>query len=87
MNWAFAAGTGFSAGLLYFGGLWASIRQVKQHPNPIGAFLLTRAARLLLLGLILYGLVVTSGRDALIAGLAGVLAARMCMIQVVGRSR
>jgi hypothetical protein len=82
MNWAAAAGTGFGLGLAYFGGLWLAVRGLGR--GNAARFAAGRAARLALTGVTFYALLKTGGTGAVVAGLAGLLAARWCIVRTVG---
>jgi F1F0 ATPase subunit 2 len=81
MNWTAAATTGFGVGLAYFGGLWLAVKRLETTGS--AAFAAGRLARLGLAAVAFCALLQTGGRPALLAGLAGMLAARWCVIRRV----
>lgn len=85
MSWALGVGTGFGVGLLFFGGLWWSVRGLRSRKRPALSMLATRTALLLLVGATLYALAIQEGRNALLAALAGLLTARTYVVRTVGR--
>jgi F1F0 ATPase subunit 2 len=84
MNWAAAAGTGFGLGLAYFGGLWLGVRGLRRGSRSAVRLALGRVARLTLAGVVFYALLNDGGPVALLAGLAGLLAARCYVIRAIG---
>jgi F1F0 ATPase subunit 2 len=84
MNWAAAAGTGFGLGLAYFGGLWLGVRGLRPGPRSAARLALGRATRLALAGVVFYALLNDGGPVAVLAGLAGLLAARRSVIRAIG---
>ena len=75
---------GLSMGLLYFGGLWLTVRIAIRRKNP-GLLRLSHAARLLALGFGLALIGATAPRTLALV-LLGVLAARTALITLVGRT-
>ena len=86
MNFVAAASTGFGLGLAYFGGLWMSVRGLKNGRLPRW-FILSRMARLVLAAVTFFALVKTGGLIAAGAGLCGLLAARRYLIREIGGIR
>jgi N-ATPase, AtpR subunit len=84
MNWAAAAGTGFGLGLAYFGGLWLGIRGLKSGTLSVARFALGRTARLAVAAVLFYALLNSGGASAVLAGLAGLIAARWYLIRAIG---
>jgi F1F0 ATPase subunit 2 len=85
MNWLTAITTGFGLGLASFGGLWLTVRQLlcrRQRRLLSGVIVL---ARLILVGLAAYALS-RDGADKLLAGFAGLMLGRWCVIRSVGGS-
>jgi hypothetical protein len=82
MNWATAAGMGFGLGLAYFGGLWLTLRRLRQG----GAVRLTidRTARLGLAAVTFYALLKSGGITAAAFGLAGLSLARWHLVRSIG---
>jgi hypothetical protein len=83
MNWAAAAGTGFGLGLAYFGGLWLGVGGLRPGPRSAARFALGRTVRLALAAVVFYALLNAGGIVAVLAGLAGLLASRWCLIRAI----
>jgi F1F0 ATPase subunit 2 len=79
MTWIAALTTGAGLGLVFFGGLWLTVRQLVQAPRR-GLLGASRLARLALVGLGFYGLS-REGPAMLLAGLVGLWLARWCLIR------
>ncbi len=80
MNWLTAATTGFGAGLVSFGMLWLTVRQLVRRPHRKFLLLASGPVRLFLVGVAFYG-VSREGSDKLLAGLGGLWLARWCVIR------
>lgn len=86
MNWITAAGTGFGLGLVYFGGLWVSVRALRFGSLSLARFTLGRLMRFAVVAVTFYALLHAGGLTAVGAGMGGVLAARWCLIRLIGRT-
>ena len=71
-------------GLLFFGGLWLTVRRLPTSDRPMLIMLGSFAARTAVLGVCFYGLAEFGGWIAVLGALAGVLVVR---ILLVGRLR
>lgn len=83
MNRVVAATTGFGLGLAYFGGLWLSIRSLKYRWRSPARFAVGRGGRVALAGLVFFALLKTGGVVAVLAGLAGFVAARWYLTRLI----
>lgn len=86
MSWLLALGLGAGVGLVYFGGLWLTVRRVACHPRQRALLPLSLATRLAIVALALYGLS-RGGASDLLAGLAGLWLVRWNLVGVLGRER
>jgi F1F0 ATPase subunit 2 len=80
MTWFAASATGFGVGLVSFGGLWLTVRQLVRRPRRQFWLGVSGLARLLLIGLAFFALC-REGPDMLLAGLGGLWLARYCLIR------
>jgi F1F0 ATPase subunit 2 len=78
MTTAAALGTGAGLGLLYFGGLWLTVRRVARFPSGKRPLIPSLAARLALAGLVFYSLS-REGAAAVLFALAGFWLARTAL--------
>jgi len=83
MNWVTAASTGAGLGIVYYGGLWLTLRAVLHHSLGTGWLTVSRAARLGLVGTSFYGLA-QEGVALVGAALAGLLLTRWYLIRRLG---
>lgn len=83
MTWFAAITTGFGLGLISFGGLWLTVRQLVDRPRRMVVIGASGFARLLLVGLVFYTLS-REGADKVVAGLGGLWLARWCLIRRLG---
>lgn len=82
--WAASALAGATLGLLFFGGLWLTVRRVPEARRP---GLLMAGSFLVRVGLLAAGLLLLAraGAAHLLAGLLGVLVARTLLVRRLGR--
>jgi F1F0 ATPase subunit 2 len=85
MSWLVALAGGIGLGLVSFGGLWLTVRQLAQQPRYRIPFIVSQAGRLVLLTLGFYVLC-RAGPAAVICGLAGVLIAKWYLVLTLGKS-
>ena len=83
MIWCVATACGFMLGLLYFGGLWLSVRRAVRTGLRTGQLVGGRAVRLALATLVLATLTVHTGAHV-IGALAGFWLARWCVLRCLG---
>lgn len=83
MNWVAAASTGAGLGIVYYGGLWLTLRAVLSNSLGTGWLTISRAARLGVVGIGFYGLA-QEGVALACAALAGLLLARWYLIRRLG---
>ena len=86
MMWVIAPAAGALLGLLYFGGLWLTVRLVLLRQGRLPLVAASRLARLALLGLVLYALCRADAGYAL-AALPGFWLARWSMLRHLGEVR
>ena len=79
MNLLVAATTGAGVGLVFFGGLWLTVRQVTRHPRGKLLLPLSSLARLAVVALVFLWLS-REGPGVVLAGLVGLLLARWVLI-------
>jgi F1F0 ATPase subunit 2 len=83
MTWFAALTTGTGAGLVYFGGLWLTLRLSLERPRYRGLLLAGYLVRLGIVALTLFALS-QYGASAVLAGLAGLLLARRWLLAHLG---
>jgi F1F0 ATPase subunit 2 len=83
MNWMMAIGVGAFTGLVYFGGLWLTVRQVTIRRRGGTLFFISCLARLILFGAMFYVLSRRSVGQAM-AGLGGFWFARWYLLLRLG---
>ncbi len=83
MNWVTAITTGALMGLIYFGGLWLTVRQVVGRQRGAGLIFISRLARMILFGTVFYLLSRRSAGQAM-AGLGGFWSARWYLLLRLG---
>ncbi|HLN27566.1 MAG TPA: ATP synthase subunit I [Gemmataceae bacterium] len=83
MSWLAATTTGFGLGLVSFGVLWLTVRQLLRGAQWKILMIASGLTRLSLVGLTFYALS-REGPDKLLAGLAGLWLARCCLIRRLG---
>lgn len=83
MNWMMAITSGGLMGLIYFGGLWLTVREVVGKQRNAGLILVSRLARMALFGAVFYWLSRRSAGQAM-AGLGGFWSARWYLLRRIG---
>jgi F1F0 ATPase subunit 2 len=78
--------TGFGLGLASFGALWLTVRRLLTRPGGNLGMGVSGLARLLLIGLVFWGLG-REGPDKVLAGLAGLWLARGVLLRELGGVR
>jgi F1F0 ATPase subunit 2 len=83
LNLALAGVVGLALGVLFFGGLWWTLRKGLESPRPALWLLGSLLARM---SLVLVGLYLVSGGhwERLLAGLVGVIGARFLVLRLTG---
>jgi F1F0 ATPase subunit 2 len=81
MTWIAAATTGAGVGVVYFGGLWLTVRRLTARENLLLG--VSRVARLALVAVVFYGLS-REGADMVVAGLGGLWLARCVLVRQLG---
>ena len=71
---------GLGMGLLFFGGLWMTVRRLPTSNRPMLVMLGSFALRTAVLGVCFYGLAELGGWMAVLSGLGGMLLMRMLLI-------
>jgi F1F0 ATPase subunit 2 len=87
MNWVTAISSGFGLGLLYFGGLWRTVRMCQLRSICSTHQILNRLLRLGMVSIVFHALLKSGGITALLTGLVGMLVARRFIIREMGRKR
>jgi F1F0 ATPase subunit 2 len=85
MSWLVALAGGIGLGLVSFGGLWLTVRQLAQQPRYRMWIIVSQAARLILLTLGFY-LFCRAGPGAVVCGLGGLLIAKWYLVLTLGKS-
>lgn len=83
MNWMMAITSGGLAGLIYFGGLWLTVRGVIDKQRGMGLILVSRLARMALFSAVFYWLSRRSAGQAM-AGLGGFWSTRWYLLRRLG---
>jgi len=83
MTWYAALTTGAGLGLVYFSGLWWSVRQLMCRPERRGRVFGSRIVRLVLAGFGFFALT-RFGVEAVVVGLAGFWLARCHLLYRLG---
>jgi F1F0 ATPase subunit 2 len=83
MNWIMAITIGALVGLIYFGGLWLTVRQVIGGRRGVGLVFISRLARMVLFGAVFYWLSRRSAGQAM-AGFGGFWSARWYLLLRLG---
>lgn len=86
MNWIMAITIGGLVGLIYFGGLWLTVREVVSGQRGAGLIFISRLARMALFGVVFYWLSQRSAGQAM-AGLGGFWSARWYLLRRLGGRR
>ena len=83
MNWFVAFSTGVGVGLVSFGGLWLTLRQMIQMPHRRTWVTISQIGRLALCALVI-GALSRHGIGAIVCALAGLWIARWHLIRHLG---
>ncbi len=83
MNWFVALSIGFGAGLVSFGGLWLTVRQMIQMPYRRTWLIMSQVGRLGLCVLV-FGALSREGIGAILPALGGIWIARLHLIRRLG---
>ncbi len=83
MNWMIAMTSGALVGLIYFGGLWLTVREVVGKQRGAGLLLVSGLARMALFGAVFYWLSQRSAGQAM-AGLGAFWSVRWCLLRRLG---
>jgi F1F0 ATPase subunit 2 len=83
MNWLGAMAAGGGLGLLYFGGLWLTVRLIVRQSRGTAWFTASQAARFAALGVALSALA-RAGPGPLLAALVGLWVARSYLVCRLG---
>jgi F1F0 ATPase subunit 2 len=81
---AAAAVAGALLGVLYFGGLWWTVRRVPRSRAPVNLYFASLVVRLVLLLAAFYGMLVAYGWPALAVAAFGFLGARLLLVRFLG---
>ncbi len=80
---ALALVAGLALGVVYFGGLWLTVRRLPTANNPAALAGASLFARLVVVGAAFYGIAQARRWELLVAALAGMLVVRFVMIRKI----
>lgn len=83
MNWMMAITSGALVGLMYFGGLWLTIRETVVKQRGAGLLFVSRLTRMALFGTVFY-LLTQRGAGQAIVGLGGFWSVRWYLLRHLG---
>jgi len=86
MNWVMAMSSGFGLGVLYFGGLWRSVRMYGIRERTSTCAVIGRFLRLGMAAIVFHALLKSGGIASLLSGLLGVLLGRWLYIRETGKT-